>query len=769
MPKVTRYLLAAALALGLVAPAWATDSFPTARVPKSRRVLFVNDAEITSFGASPEKNAQRIRKTYWGGLISALERQGAQVDIYPSTFFTKSTNVTAANVATLWKNAGDTYSLAIFANAVQYGTATAGASNRTRFMNADSTNVQIMVLWASNSRNEPMGADTTSGAYYWPLANFPHRLSTSANSLIGATTAYGNRTALRAYGTTDTLWIPVVGTGWMRLPYKLRLNGNTVDTSKVVRTVETFDISGGTLSPYYSNADSTSTYYGALGDSTASADSSAAGTYRELLGPAWKVYFDSGRWVDHLVSYPGTSPTYTSNFSMLAYAIAARYLDLRPIRVAVEMDDVFDMNPNNTGTRWSNAAYDSLFTKWVGTYNCKPLADVNPTHGYEYMRGDDPTYETAWSGAAWTWPRKWRNPWVHHSHDAVASRATSNLVGGFGGYATGNANVVTIGGVNTFIKSPRFAFRLTPGDTVYGASIYHRLRYSDSLRAAVCPECPLPPYLSFPNNEVLPVNWRVRTAPTGWARYRSVSSDSLCTIDSTFLAMARGLKIPSGGTLYLRGTLSAGSGDAGYLTFRPWGTQSPRNAYTGNEDLYTADSVVAKTPFINPGDERIVRDRYGVTDPTGATSGTAYWIKVKNVATVTFDPGSSNQPITQLMSAAPVTLARLLGFWNGTVTATSMGTVDANGNVYGEAFSLDPASVYGTGNDQQNSGRDRPRVVYLHPGNYAGVSTNPPIGPGDNYATSQFARFILQPVKALNNIAGKRIIQWVYPWETYQP
>lgn len=764
-----RAALAALLATTLAIPAFAgtrnLEPFPTSDLPKNKRALFVfDDSGLSSFGAVTAVRQSQALDRAMGGLASTLKRQGIQVDRKSTSWFlsTAAMDTTGgAYGATRWRLAGDTYSLLVVYGGTEVGTATAGATNRTRFYDPDSTNAQLLIVWSAATRNELSGADTTTTA--WPTVGFPNRSSTSLNTSATAVsydddgggpnpTTSTLRFALRAYGTTDTLWVPLIGTAWSHLPSKWTASSKTI--SSVVRSVEPLQLTAG-LTPYYANADSSTLAMPAAGDSTATATTTA----RDMLGPAWRVKFASGRYSENVIGQ-WTSTVYTTNFAMLAYAIAARYLAVNPILCAVEMDDVTDMSgPTDTGTRWSNAGYDSLLTRWVSTYRCLPVADVNPLHAYQYIRGDNPTWEANWSGDPWTWMKKWRNPWIHHSHDAVASRPTSNLVGGFGGYSPGNANVVSIGGVNTYILSPRLAFRnYASQDSVYGPSIYSRLAYSDSLRRIACPECPVPPYLSFPDNRVLPVNYRTRTAPTGWYRYRSVSTDSLCTTDSLFLALARGLNVPKGGTLYVRATLCNGVGDAGYQTFRAEGVNSVKTVYSGNEDRYAADSVVAKTPFVYPGEERIVR--------ANTTGG--YWVTVKNIATVTFDPGSGTNNHLALLSLAPVALSRLLGFWNGVVTSTTFGSSPSSTNYLGDTWSVDPAGIYGlNSNNQHNVGNDRPRIIYFHPGNWTGSALNPPVGPGNNYATAQFARMILQPVNALNNLAGKQIVKWVNPWEVY--
>lgn len=758
-------LALAALLLVLAGQAFALEALPTSSKPRNLRVAVVRDDSQNGVGVTTQ-NANRLNMDRaLGGLIPALARQGCQVDRFNSSWFLKSTNMTNSE-ATLWKNLGDTYALVFVEGAIALGTKTAGATNTVRFYRADSTNAQLFLIYGNRSK-EMSGGDST-------FAQVVAATSAPANWVSSSgETATGSRIAYRPYGSSDTIWVPLHGTP--------PAAGNVASgITGVVRWLEPLRI-GGTLNPL-TNADSVLVSFPAAGDSTAS---SAGGVY-ELLGPGWRTYYDNGRWVENACSQY-SSPLYTRNVAPIAYAIAARYLDVKPILVAGEMDDVFDMvtagDSTVTPRRWSNAGYDSLFTRWRDTYGFKPAVTVNPLHAYEYIRGDNPTWETSnqwshrldapWVGDPWKWPRKHAVSWIYHSHDSSAARVTSNLVGRYGGYqGAGNGLTNTSGGQVSYAYHRQPAFAWNPGrafhERRYG--IYQKLMYSDSLRRLVCPECVVPPYLSFPNNEVVPVNWRVRAEVANYVSYRSPAADSVCTVDSTFLAMARGLRIPSGGTLYIRGTVHDGSGSPGSVPstgLRPWGTDSPKNVYTGAEQRIAAnDSIIAKTPFLYPGEVRIVRDSNDTTNVAHVPGdGKSYWVRVRNVGCLPFDATSVN--IQEARSLSMRALSKLLGFWSAVNDGSASGPVDANGDYLGFAYSADPTGAYGTSAEQRGYTRDRPRVIYFHPNNWTGSTGVVPTGPGRNSQTDNFEQQILMPVKALNTLAGKTIIRWVQPWEVY--
>lgn len=737
-----KILLAALAALTLLAPAaQAIDALPASTKPRNQRVVAIFDDSSNLWTAGTILTNRRALDRSIGALLQKLEEQGCQVDYFNTGYFLKASNLTFTE-ATLWKNLGNTYALGIVMNAAAAGSKVAGAANTTRFYRADSTNLQLLVI--PSGVNGGSFSDSTYGSC--EVAGM------STNAVTSSAALYGQRCAFRPYGTTDTIYV-----NYVRVP--AMTEGTTAAITSVVRLFEPLQLTP-PLHPLMASADSTHVFMPAEGDTTAS---STPG-HHEMLGLGWRAYYSNGRWVDF---YGGVQASVNNAFSdvnlgMVPYAMAARYLRLAPIKRAVEGDDMFDPDPNNTGRRWTNDGVDSLMTRWWTQYKCRILLDVNPLHGYEYIRGENPTYEMAWTGDPWTWPRKWKNPWVHHAHDSSAARPTSNLVGRFGGYQTGNGLGTTIGGHTVYQYHRMRAFAWQPGhnepEKRYG--IYQRLLYSDSLRRIACPECPVPPYLSFPDNAVLPVNWRMRNAAGNWASYRTVA-DSLCTPDSLFLALARGLRIPSGGTLYLRGYFYNGVGATGpaYLT-RPWGYLSPKNFYGAGD----TDSLISHTVFQYPGEERMVRDPNGASDVTG--SGAPYWVRVKNVGALVNDVGP--QYTMRLNSSSK--LGRLFGFGFGAQEAGNTGAAyGAGGDYSGTAYVVDPFGIYGLNNTEfRPYTRDSPRIIYFHPScNYTLGTGNGPAGPGDSQSTWWFERTILRPVRALNTIAGYDAFQWVWPWEVY--
>lgn len=744
-----RTILAALAALILAAPAFALEALPTSNKPRSQRVAWVFDDGILAYGGATAAGNERNKVMAAGGLKQRLEQQGAQVDCFNSSWFLKSTNLTNSE-ATLWKNLGDTYALVIVDGAIANGIKAAGATNTTRFYRADSTNAQLLLLFGGDF-DAAAGRDSS-----YSFTNTSSWAGGASQPYAGTgEVSYGARMAYTLYDddNADTLWINYSGNGVNPVSYASGI-------ASVVRILQPIALTAG-LHPFPLGNDSTITVMPTAGDSTASSTAGAL----EILGPAWRTYFDTGAWVDNFLCL-GAGEQFQRNLAMIPYAMAARYLTLEPILVSAELDDVFDMNPSHTGTRWSNDGYDSLMTTFAA-FGMRPAISVNPLHGYEYMRGDDPTWEVAWSGDAWTWPRKWRMPWVHHSHDSSAARPTSNLIGRWGGYQNGNGTTDIIGTRTVYRYHRAAGFRWNPGGTFHERryGIYNKLVYSDSLRRIVCPECIVPPYLSFPNNEVIPVNWRTRTVASNWPAYRSDGADTLCTVDSTFLAMARGLRVPSGGTLYLRGLLINGPGTNAAFAFRGWGDRSVLNTYAGIEGkLFAADSVIAQTPFLYPGEEMVIRDDAGVTDPTG--SGEPYWVRVKNIACIPFDSNTYNYQSAK--AASSIQLSRLLGFWTGILDGGGFTDTDGTRDYLRSTYTSDPTGVRVlNSNDQRGWTADRPRVIYFHPGNWTGDTGDYPSGPGESWQTYMFVTGILRPVRLLNTLAGYPIVKWVYPWETY--
>lgn len=760
--------------LGILIPqiAWALLPLPTSNKPRGQRALVVlNDQLLTSFGANTSIQNQWAIENAIGDTYNVLRQQGIQVDALSTDWFLRSENFETRTVNGLpdygawrWRTIGDTYGLVMVDGAAAIGTKTAGPTNITRFFRPDSTNANLILIFGSRNR-EMSGGDSTYSMGTMNEGAFGGNYITSCWE-----DAYGAHTAYRVYGDTeDTLYyefhrfVDVAG-GFA--------TGSGV--TQVVRLLEPLQLTPG-LSPFAGLAwgsDSTVTRYPALGDSIADPVVGA----NEMLGPIWRTYFSNGRWVDNFIAQFADPRTYR-NYGELLYAIAARYLDVEPMLISVEMDDLFDMN--NRGLRWSNGGLDSLMGRLKREYDCQPAISTNPRHAYEYMKGMKPLWELDdWTGRAWDWPRKYGMYWVYHSHDSTAASLTSNLVGRYGGYPNaGNGYAITEGGNVHYNYHETPAFRYDPNSSNYEMKygIFNRLQESERLKDLVCPECVIGPYLSYPNNEVLPINIKPRTPPgDGTANEwysMEVPSANVCTIDSVFLAKARGLHIPNGGTLYVRGSVHGGGFQTiGVYTWRLAGTWSPRTNYTGAEGLWGSDSVATWTPFLFPGQEMYITDKNGVTDPTGV--GGFYRIRVKNIGAVAFDNNIVANNVNVMRALGNRARACLLGFWSAPNVGMNQGPLSAGPvDWYRQNQDKDLVDAFAfTGTPGQRWwSSDHPRIIYFHPQNFEDAT--PTVvraqGPGQNSQTQNFEANILKPIRGLNRLAGKTIFKWVAPWEVY--
>lgn len=498
--------------------------------------------------------------------------------------------------------------------------------------------------------------------------------------------------------------------------------------SSVVRLFKPLQLVDGTIRTFISSADTT------VAAQTIGADSTAAAS--ELLPLAWRTYRSSGASVDFL--FTPTANTFQQSLGHVVYALLARRLAVRPIAIALEFDDVFDNNPT-TDTRTTNAVWDSLLGYLKTRWSITPSIAVNTYHAAQYIAGTNPDYEAAWTGDAYAWPHKYRMPWVHHAHDSTGAGYKGNLVGRFGGYSTGNgSNAGVASGSNSvqYLYTHRFASRFNPGNatTAYQYGIVQRLQVSDSLRRSACQECFTPPYLNFCNNELLPVDWRSR--PT--AQRTSWIGSGALPLDSLWWAFAEGTGQPNGSTFYVRGLYMRGTQTSANYPSRPWGDASVWTIHSSAD----RDSVLAFTPFVYP-DER-----------TGSYIN-GRLTHVRNIAATTYDRGSS----ASYRQASNWVMAQLFGVFNPVQTGTNTGAVWAS-----ETYAVDPNGLGGTNSFSQRnfSASQRTRMVYLHPLNFTAV-----LGTNGCYALAVLESGMLRGMAGLDNVAGKRLVKWVYPWEVY--
>jgi len=293
-----------------------------------------------------------------------------------------------------------------------------------------------------------------------------------------------------------------------------------------------------------------------------------------------------------------------------------------------------------------------------------------------------------------------------------------------------------------------------------------RLQRSDSLRKVRCPSCYLPPYLNFPNNEVLPINWRARTgvANSAWgttANLGSTTSNSGTansangSLDSLYYAFATGLKVQDRGTVYLRSPfVTATGGFTNYRTRGPgfpsgWGDNSIQNQFYAND----RDSMISGTPFAYPGERAVARIANGGV------------VDVQALGAIAYDFGNTAGAVDLYRQGGSVTLATLYG------TRNAVQTGGHPAPIVGETFSASLgdsiwAGTYlvGFANFRNFTSHQRSRIVYCHPSTQTSQFVNA-TGPKDSYSIDALTSGILRGKRALDDIAGHQTGVWVMPWE----
>lgn len=706
----------------------------------ARRVAIVYDGT-----RAEAQNANNINGAYsnWnksvGNLVDMLREQGAEVHFYDTRMFDQ------AGGLYLWQRFGDYYPLAIGMMFTGDGT----AATRRRYWSAESTTTTLMHIGGANG-----SVSGGSGGFAWTDSSYGRAVrgytEGGTNLMANAFFTY-RKGCVVPYGSSDTLFFDKGG-------YDLRSMTLFSGVSRVVRLFKPVAL---TSNSFAGGLDSALAVMPTGDDSVAAAgeympvayrvewDTTGRGASgvlwgRDLTGPARSVYY---------VKTPST-PTYTQNVGHIALALASRFVQLDPIKIALEFDDVTDSNPS-TGPRATNAAWDSIMVRLRDQYALSPTLDVDPDHAVSSILGTTPDYangnsEVAWSGEPWSWMRKWKYPWIHHSHDSCNADRSSNLVGRFGGYGTANSSTDSAGAFGVRYKfGARYASRYEPGNANqalrYG--IVQRLQYSDSLRRQYCPECPLPPYLSFPDNQMLPVNWRPRSlsANPSWKVYAggaAVGSGYEMTVDSLLWAIHVGLGLQSGDRMFMRTTLvtgtgSAGAANTGILAGRPWGN---RSVFSIGRDA-DGDSLPSFSPFTRPDERWRLTINGRVVDVT-------------NMTTLAFDGGSAEA----YRAITSPTIATLMGTRNPLQTVAS--TVTPWSVTYsGDRNGLGQPNEMG----QVNAGSSgRTRMVYSHPLTFTNAT-----GPNGSYYIDVLEAGLLRPMRAMNYIAGHTLVKWVYPWEVY--
>jgi hypothetical protein len=680
-----------------------------------------------------QNNLGAIRRNMYhnlGNIRDAMRASGLEVHDYDTNFFEldhTGTTTNARDKREMWSNLGAKYALAIVL---------AGESNNnSRYVCADSTNVQLVVVGGGG--NNGWRADTTVRGY----------VDTAPPTFEGVSA--NNGACLITYDQRDTVWGQRISSG-------TRINALPTGVTAVRRILHP-KVLGGTEWASSSDSASWGDVQPASFDSTANA--------RELLGPMWKVVFEKNlaeAVPSALNGVDGGGPreTYWIKWASQSvvgraaphflWALVCRFTLADPIRWAYDWDDITDKFTDSKGEppRWSAGQTDSALAA-LREFGIVPTMMLNPGHAEAYIRGDTPyTYkagatlssdtslatgvrESAWSGPAHRYLTNYT--WVHHSHDSTQKSIASNVIGGYGGYSSGNgANVTENGNVHQ-LWGYRYASRWNPNDSAaaptargYGTAggrwgIVQRYAWSDSIRKVVAPGAKVPPYVVNPANQVLPKNWRARTPPTNWHSYASDAAS--CPIDSVLWAydsmLVRG-NGRDGRKLYIRDLL---------LSVRY------------EHYMHDRDSVVAYTIFLYPNERHTTRVSGRLIQAVGVRS---------------FQQGVG--PRTNYQNDAMDRAARLYGLKNNQPFNDVSNAAIGETNDYDTQGIFDGSSGYHDWNWRQSA-----RVVYQHPGQNA----DHPGGAGDPHV-DVFLRSIGQQMRAMDYIAGRKTQICVPGWSVYE-
>jgi hypothetical protein len=752
-------------------------------------------------------NINQIRKVNDLEIEPALEQaqaQGCDVHRYTTQWFESWGGTVFASRRELWNDIGSYYALVIVVSP-HLPTASASGSNGNtiRYQCADSTNGQLLVVGGGDGNGATGWADTTMrGQVDFANVQWNGACATTNARLV----TLPSMSSIR-----DTVWLFNIFTGARMhvLPtgidtvfrlYSI-LTGTGTAAGVQANLLDWHNIG----TPGTNDAESLRVYTPVQDDSVSrirTRADSAAGGATEYLGPAWKVRFHlatqnlpnslgsaAPRDVYWFKTMNGVFPARTK--TDMLWGLICRFTAADPIRWAYENDDMADQSStNNTsrntyagGSKTGASAADSVIALLRNRYGVNLLtAVVNPHHAYQYATaGESPWYESSWPAtlARVSYWQKNSMAWIFHAHDTTSWVAADssvkvntdltagpqtlnqagygknpvmlggNLVGRFGGYATGNTASSAQGGGTVQYYTDRVASRWDPlglgidstgGDlrhsrslNAFRAGIVQRLAYSDSIRRILCPQCPLPPYLNFPSNQVMPVNSRKNRpsrpgADAAWTMYGTGSVDSLlCPMDSLFWAFDYGLngaKTIGTGTIFLRGTFD-----------------DPKTQWVG----WDRDSFPAWVPWLYPRESWTVRIGGRLIQAIGINSFLIGASAKNNYYT---DTGANTN--------------RALGFFNGIIHAEAFDVVK------GESYNVDLNNFNNGGPPIQGSSsrmfrpQQSSRVIYQH-----GFSGGYPINGNGSYDIEYFEDTAGQRIHAISVIAGRPATRCVAPWTVY--
>lgn len=755
-----RRLLAVLTALLLAAPAWAATDPPQCgglvAGPGGSTVIPAGCNPYQSFRSSDRsKHVMVLRPSRWlaqsaanlssirrnsagamGNLVDQMEMAGLEVHQYDSEFFESD-----ADHKEMWTNAGSKYALCIVLSPQSF---TGGGAGSVRYACADSTNIQLLIYGG--------GDQITTG---WSATDTTARGFVDTNNAQYVARSDVNNAGCATYDGVDTLWANFIAAGRR----KAVLDANV---TRVVRLLKPFTLTNVAFAPFADSANHT------LVTGQDSVANSA-----EVLGPMWRVDFTnySGQgntaWINSLASGArgasegGASPksvywvktvaaeVAARGYPHLVWALICRFTTAAPIKWAYDWDDVTDKFGDNLGQppRWRGSAVDSSL-RALAAFGIVPTTMVNPDHAAAYIRRQQPAYEVAWSGSGHGYLQGMT--WVHHSHDSTYAGISSNLIGGFGGYSSGNGSNIVQGATSIQKWGHRYASRWNPGANEAGFiggtanfGLVQRLAYSDSVRRSVAQNALVPPYLAFPANETLPVGWKARPTTTNPLWTVNFSAGLECPIDSTFWAYDT--------------MLVGGNGRQTRKLYIRTATDNPRGYFSGvaqtslgTTTQWDRDSVVAASPFLYPN------ERYTIP-----VSGRL----VQAIGVNSFLQGAS--PRAQYQASGNYRTAFVLGLRNPVQRA------EPSNDMLGESFTTDANSVYAPGSGgpggggitgtKDFTGRMATRVVYQHPGQHGDTQAQT----GD-YHVDVFVLSMATQMRIMDKLAGRKTQVCVPAWKVYE-
>lgn len=759
MKALARNILSCALALCVAAPALAyspaniiPDAFPASQ-PLAKRLAVVYDSDVYDYadalGSAYSAYGYTLRSSEnqeYGKLFKLLRDRGVRVDMYPSTYF-KPTGYGAAAWATL----GSTYKAVLClgfrcnsnaGGAFVYAPDTAAIK---RFFDPESTTAQLIHYTIPNYLDEGANISTQ---YRFGTGSYTGSTSYAADIYLNGATGNGDGTQFAfttASGDSFFAHSFAAGCAVRSTGMGAAIDSTNARVTKVVRLFKPPSSGTWPMSTVTVRFNRNTALYA---DTLVSSDS------HEALPVAWRVYWGSaGKHVDY-VCMTGIND-YTNCTGQVAYAVVARYVTVRPRKVGYEWDDHgtfgFDAENGATARKWPYPDTLSNYRDMLRRYGMSPMLETTGGADSLYLMAT-----TTQNGKTYPYLRSGQWFFVPHVHDSASAHYLGNVFGV-------GSHIACASGCG--FATHRYAFRdsagITAGDEWARYGIYQRLRLQDSAYVASFGARPVP-YLSFTNDVTAPVDLNI-SSNGGWsaaatASFKSLSPDSLNMV------------LAAAGKLYVRGFTAYQTSDSNSTTVfgfakqqrtfygLRWASGIPKtagiSALTGLNILerqftYPDERMSASVPSWVTNVPKDARGR-AIIRCVGAVSATV-------TATVTDYPN-----VSFFRSAAQTILPQLMGVTGANPTRgfTDMAQPGGGRSAVRQAYN---ASSAAGALKLRNSDAIEIRMLYQHP-----LSTHWGGGYDSFPLDKEYLRVgVLDPLKALNGIAGYSLIQWVQPWEVF--